>query len=1138
MRYVALLLVLLVFAFLLFVRPLLKDYSVDLTPGSLKLDRKSLSLSGLTLYAHLGKKRVLFLHLGKLKLSWSKGRKPTLELRDSSLIFVNLKKPRRRERPVRLRRFTFVRNLNLKAENLYLSFLSYRSSLTTFVKKVSLQEKRIKGEADFYYLSSKARNEFSLLVKDTQVKREAVYVKEVLVESPLYEFRGMGIWRWGEGEFSAQGYIKEIDTKHLRIPRIQVSGGGTVDLEGVKIKAQGYSPKVLLKERKEFKDVKATASLEILFGVKNHIRGRIWNEEVEADYVYRLFPEREVVFDIRRARIDEKLLGLKQKLRGSVRGEVFISLKEERLELGLESETISFENTHFKEGYLSLNLNMGTNPRGKFRLGATGREGSVYSEGSFSKNALQGVYELRDYPLPLKDMAGFLELSGSFEKEKDKPLASEGRGSLKALKVKGIPLGSPQLTYSMKGEELKVYLLSPSYEGEIRKVGEEVSAKFGLSKLRTYYEDLSVEIDSGKIEFLLHKDDVHLSVFVNGGRLSYGAVKLEGLQGVLYTNPEKEFGFLGVKIGRLRIKDFTRERGYLFGKYEGGIVEGLYEIKGLVGGSYRARPDRLWLRTEGNLNLRRGDWGLSCRFWGKLEEDRGEGGLTGQVSFKDKGVPVNLSFKAFEDWLYLRVEPTSYREENWEAHVGSLELEGKWSRLKVSTGASYLKVFGKEVFRLGSGRGYLSLDRREFFLGDLKLKGALEGKLSVFYRDRLEVSSRGRVNLGALSLLVGSLIKSRLEGHLNYSAGYSQGQLYLELFSDRYFALRSNYLALPMLGSVNLSVNGSRPQGYIYIFSPVSKLLVGIEPEGDKINVGIKGTGIPLRFASEGMRAIIYTDAKGKVEVKSLEDISAFLDTKVSGYVKLSKSDSFSGGNGEIKLPFKFLLSITPGSPIRVLLPEGFVNLKPGGVITNGSGELMYAVSLNLVSGEVNYFGRDFFIRRGWFLLEKKNKEKKYINLSITNVEDNAFIYIDLIGELPVPKIYLRSDPPMDRREILTKLVLGGITEGVIPVASSLITEFTHFTELRRNISGLLGLDIRFITHTGSQGDMGLNVLVSKKLSNMLRLEYQQSTLKDPWATFYGASVSIEPLGVSLGTRVYSDNTRGFRLRIRRKFNF
>ncbi len=137
-----------------------------------------------------------------------------------------------------------------------------------------------------------------------------------------------------------------------------------------------------------------------------------------------------------------------------------------------------------------------------------------------------------------------------------------------------------------------------------------------------------------------------------------------------------------------------------------------------------------------------------------------------------------------------------------------------------------------------------------------------------------------------------------------------------------------------------------------------------------------------------------------------------------------------------------------------------------------------------------------------------------------------------------MPKIYLRSDPPMDRREILTKLVLGGITEGVIPVASSLITEFTHFTELRRNISGLLGLDIRFITHTGSQGDMGLNVLVSKKLSNMLRLEYQQSTLKDPWATFYGASVSIEPLGVSLGTRVYSDNTRGFRLRIRRKFNF
>ena len=1141
MRYIALILILLAFVFFVFVKPKLRFYSVDIKPGDIELSANSVSARGLTLYVFAGKNRAWFLYIGNLSLNLG-GKKSFLEIKNSSFIAVNLKKAVRRREPIKLRSFSFIKAFNLKFENLYISILGYRSSLTTFLDSLSLKDEKIIGKADFYYLSRRTRNRFSIDLKRATVRDEGVFIESVLVESPLYSFNGKGVWRWGEGNFSSKGFIKTIDTQNVHIPRIDIQGEGKINLTGIKIKAVATAPLVRVKGRKDFTDVRANGKIKIVFGVKNYLEGSLWNRDIEADYLYKIFPDRELLVHINSGSVDGKLIGIDKELRAEVKGTVKLLFGKEKLSLSLTGSDISFEENFFRHGNLELDVNLKGIPQGNFSLELSDT-GYFVTQGEFRGSYVKGSYQLRKLPLFLEELRGVLTLSGRFEKDEQRNILSSGSGLVESLQVRGISLGSARINYSLAGDELKLRVSSPSYRGFVHRGKESVKAKFRLNNFESSYEGVYVSVSKGRIEFLSDKENTHISLFMDDGLLSYGEVKLKGVQGVAYVNPKKEEGFLGVHIKELRLRNFVREKGYLFGKYNKGFLEGLYSVKGLINGSYRFSPSESAFRTQGEVKLEEEGVKLSAIYVSRLERDTLTGNMTGDISFGNRSLPVKLRFKAEENILSMNLEPTSYQDNHLSVELGGVELKGSWQRLDLKVGTSSVKVLGKKVFSLSGSEGYILPPKRELHLDEIKLKGVLDGKLSVHFINRnLELSSKGKINLSTLSLVFGSLMKSNLEGYINYSAGYTEGEPYLEMFSDNYFTVRSSYLALPMSGSVNLSLKGNKLNGYLLLFNPISKLLVGFEPkEKGGVQVKLNGDNLPLRYISEGIRAVIYADGKGKVDINSLEDVNAALEAKLSGNVKVTRSDFAQAGDGDKglpNLPFKFLLSITPSSPIRVVLPEGYVNLKPGGVVTNSSGELMYAISLNLISGEANYFGRDFFIKRGWILLEKKTKERKYINLSITNVEDGVFIYVDLIGELPLPKIYLRSDPPMDRREILTRLVLGGITEGVIPVVSSLITEFTYFTELRRNVSGLLGLDIRFLTHTDSQGDIGLNVLVSKKLSNILRLEYQQSTLKNPWATFYGASILLEPLGISVGTRVYSDNTKGVRFRIRRKFDF
>jgi len=191
-----------------------------------------------------------------------------------------------------------------------------------------------------------------------------------------------------------------------------------------------------------------------------------------------------------------------------------------------------------------------------------------------------------------------------------------------------------------------------------------------------------------------------------------------------------------------------------------------------------------------------------------------------------------------------------------------------------------------------------------------------------------------------------------------------------------------------------------------------------------------------------------------------------------------------------------------------------------------------------LISGELTYFGRRFLVRRGTVtLVREEGVLQKLIDLSLVNPGRDMNIFISLRGDLNDPQLLVWSEPPTGTREILTKLIIGSTAEGVIPVAQALFKQFGYIGSVRSGLSGLLGVEITLSTQTSPRGDLGLNVNIRKKISRALSVEYQQSTLKNPRATYYGGSL-ILPAGTSLYGRIFSDNTSEVKLRFIRKFDF
>ncbi len=144
---------------------------------------------------------------------------------------------------------------------------------------------------------------------------------------------------------------------------------------------------------------------------------------------------------------------------------------------------------------------------------------------------------------------------------------------------------------------------------------------------------------------------------------------------------------------------------------------------------------------------------------------------------------------------------------------------------------------------------------------------------------------------------------------------------------------------------------------------------------------------------------------------------------------------------------------------------------------------------------------------------------------------------MDISGSLDYPKVFLRSDPPKNQRELLSTLLSGGPSQGILSIDSALSARFPEFGRLTQTLGNVIGTDVDVrVSPVIGPTEAGISTRISKDFGERASVEYQQSTLKDPKETYVGGGVRLVR-GTSISGRVYSDRSKEVNLRLQRKFD-
>jgi len=449
-------------------------------------------------------------------------------------------------------------------------------------------------------------------------------------------------------------------------------------------------------------------------------------------------------------------------------------------------------------------------------------------------------------------------------------------------------------------------------------------------------------------------------------------------------------------------------------------------------------------------------------------------------------------------------------------------------------------LLGRRVVTLKQEEGWIDLKEKSARV-DLRLEGAVRGKLSVGFTPRRGpfLLSEGTVDLADLSFFTATPLGGKAEGSLRYALSYEGNLLKASLKSQERVVTFSRYLSLPMDLHLELKLLNRTLAAFLTLWREESGLSANLgSADLRSYYLYLISKELPLLYRSEDLLLLLKVSSEGWLEVRELSEASLKLDMLLSGDVEVFRTPGGGGGKGtappEVALDVRF----DSLKPLRVRLPEGYVYVKVRGWVGGSSRNPDYSLVVDLLSGELSYFGRRFLVRRGTLrLLREGASEERFIDLSLVNPGRDLSIFISLRGDLRDPRLVVWSEPPTSTREILTKLVIGSTAEGIIPVAQTLFKQLGYIGAVRSGIAGLLGVEITFSTQTSPRGDVGLNLNVRKKISRALSIEYQQSTLRDPRATYYGGSLTL-PAGTSFYGRIFSDNTSEVKFRFIRKFDF
>ncbi|WP_456457195.1 translocation/assembly module TamB domain-containing protein [Thermovibrio sp.] len=229
--------------------------------------------------------------------------------------------------------------------------------------------------------------------------------------------------------------------------------------------------------------------------------------------------------------------------------------------------------------------------------------------------------------------------------------------------------------------------------------------------------------------------------------------------------------------------------------------------------------------------------------------------------------------------------------------------------------------------------------------------------------------------------------------------------------------------------------------------------------------------------------------------------------------VSLNKNNG-KGESQETKVPLKLNVKVLFEEPLKISSELFWIEILPKLQLTTLNENLIISGNFYITRGEIDYMGKKFKVIYGSGTIEDLTKKKGRISLIASTYISGYYIYMKIEGKLSSPTIYLTSDPPLTKEEIMN-LIMTGATPEQIETSSELFPAVqiayyavsTVFKPIEEKFQKTLGLEsFSLEPYITKYGETVAKLTLVKELSKRVRILGYGTTGQNPE---YGGSVDL-----------------------------
>jgi hypothetical protein len=640
MKYVGYLVLVLLFIYFVFVKPflLLHRIEFEIKEPRINLKERSFELREFWVLLPSFRGETFFLRVDGLSLY-----KDTLRLKEFLLISVSSKiseKPSEYDFSDLARRLNKI-NIHLQRAYISMNSVPYSESITLFIGKAHKEGNKIWAEEPTvaYYIHGQKITRIEVFVKSAQLKGPILEVLSSKVLGEGYFFELKGRWKGKKGTFEAVGYVDRITTGNLSIEPIKVEAKGWLDYKNIQVDMQLQTEDLRIKE-KHFGRVAGIGEYRYRWRRENLFSTSLEGKNLSGRLEYDL-NRRTLKLDFSELAFDEKLLGVKQSLRGSFAGRMFVDFNKKTLSLEGNVKDIIFQDIQINTANLSLGLDYKEKPKGEVSFASDVLE----LKGRFYEKDFWGQLKVNGLPYQRGDVRARVFYEGYISYVAGTP-ESSGKGYLSDLYIYGRFIGRSDFNLILKGQDFLV-----SGEGRGFKLNasgniKDESIKGVLTCTGFNFQERGIELSNlvGQVSFGAIGKKVQAEGRLEGKLSQEKAQALANVEfniKLLEGKPEGEFKstLKNVKLGDLEFKN-----GLLVGSVKDQKLSLTYSLEEKLKGSgifsfsdYTFNTEGRW---EGEL---KGSFLMVSYRLQSCSKTACKGELVGNSKFKDITIPINAS---------------------------------------------------------------------------------------------------------------------------------------------------------------------------------------------------------------------------------------------------------------------------------------------------------------------------------------------------------------------------------------------------------------------------------------------------------------------------------------------------------------